>query len=503
MALINAICPHCGGEIQVDNAHESGICPYCRKVFNIHEAEIQYSAMQAQAPTTALSNVPAVPLNSQSMVAARAYASQHLTPMYYCESEEANQFYIRGIAFLAYGDCRGAAGCFLEAAKLSPSTAHFWLYLLYSVTERFTDTEVIAHKDESRPAGDKRIIVHNVYRNFVGTARPEDYAFSLRELRLDVRPERLWAKIISDIATMPIRLMSASEETETIAYAYERLAETGADLSENLKQQVSGRVNPIREGKMEINSMLFFSVPADGYFRLPAEVSGVEFVSEDVPGFDRFKAFMLTSNVKRIGANFPFAEIIVANDVAKIPAELIVGSNRLEKVRLSRAVRSIGASAFSDCVNLAKIDFREGLEKIGAKAFFNTSIRSAILPTSLVDIGDEAFSIPHEDSASLDLSKVLFVVNPEAPMCGHRYWNRIGNHRFGYLVRKKYSLMLNYPVKARVTPKGRLRPDVLTEEEKKVFKSIACNYASIMTGGEVTTVDEPISEKMKSVFGKK
>ncbi len=501
MALINAICPECGGEIQVDNAHSNGICPYCGKVFNINDAARKYSAIQsAGARGGALS--PAMPMASSSMISARNYAWQNMIPMYYCESQDANQAYLRGISFLAYGDCRSAAGCFLDAAKLSPTTAHFWLYLLYSVTERYTDIEVIAHIDESRFAGDKKIIVHNVYRNFVGTARPEDYSFSLRELGLDIRPERLWSRIISDIATMPIRLTSAAEETATIEYAYERLTETGADLSENLKQLVSGRVNPVREGCMEINSMLFFAVPADGYFKLPSDVQSVEFMADNVPGSERFTAFKLTSNVKHIGSNFPFKEIIVGSDVVKIPADLVCGASKLERVRLSRSVSSIGAGAFADCVNLTKVDFKEGLKKIGSKAFFNTGIRSAILPSSLSDIGDEAFSMNREDSLELDLSKVLFVVNPEVPSCGKRYWNRIGNHRFGYLIRKKYALSIVYPVKARLTSKGKLRPDVLTEEEKRVFKELACNYASIMTGGEVTTVDEPFGEKIRNMLGK-
>ncbi len=500
MALINAICPECGGELQVDNAHNNGICPYCGKVFNINDAARKYTDTQASPRGGALS--PAMPMASASMISARNYAWQNMIPMYYCESQDANQAYLRGISFLAYGDCRSAAGCFLDAAKLSPTTAHFWLYLLYAVTDRYTDIEVIAHVDESRAAGDRKIIVHNVYRNFVGTARPEDYSFSLRELGLDIRPERLWSRIISDIANMPIRMTSAAEETATIEYAYERLLETGADLSENLKQTVSYRVNPIREGCMEVNSMLFFALPADGYFKLPADVQGVEFMADNVPGSERFRAFKLTPNVKHIGANFPFKEIIVGNDVTKIPADLICGAVHLKRVRLSRSVTSIGAGAFADCVNLTKVDFKEGLRKIGSKAFFNTGIRSAILPASLSDIGDEAFSMGREDSVSLDLSKVLFVVNPEVPNCGKRYWNRIGNHRFGYLVRKKYSLSIVYPVKARLTAKGKLRPDVLTEEEKRAFKELACNYAAIMTGGEVTTVDEPLGEKIRNMLGK-
>ncbi len=500
MALIYAICTECNGQIQVDNTHKTGVCPYCGKEFNISEAERKYNAMQSNN-SRALS-IPAIPAASSSMISARSYAWDNLIPMYQCDSAEANQAYLRGISFLAYGDCRSAAGWFLEAAKLSPATAHFWLYLLYSVTERFTDIEVVAHKDESRLAGDKRVIAHNIYKNFLGTARPEDFSFSMRELSLDLRPAFFWARIINNIATMPIRTMSAAEESETVLYAYEKLLETGADLSESLKRIVANRVNPVDGGRLEINSLVFFPVPADGYFRIPSDIQSVEFISSDLPGADRFKAFILTPNVKHIGVNMPFSEMVISSEVTKIPADLICGAEKLTRVRMARSVTAIGKNAFSGCINLSKVDFKEGLKKIESKAFFNTALRTAILPASLMDIGDEAFSMTHEESGDLDLSKILFVVNPEVPTCGKRYWNRIGNHRFGYLIRKKYALSIVYPAKSRVTAKGKLRPDVLTEEEKTAFKALACSYASLMTGGEVTTVDEPLGDKIRSMLGK-
>ncbi len=499
MALIYAICTNCNGKVQVDNTHSTGICPYCKRSFNINEAEKRYNSTQNSSNAL---TVPAIPASSAGMISARNYAWDNLIPMYQCESAEANQAYLRGISFLAYGDCRSASGWFLEAAKLSPTTAHFWLYLLYSVTERFNEIEVIAHKDEARNAGDKRVVPHNIYTNFLATARPEDFAFSLRELGLNLRPEHLWSKIINDISQMYIRTVSASEEAEIILYAYERLLETGADLSENLKYTVASRVNPLRGGCLEINSLIFYQVPADGYFRLPVGIQSVDFASPDLPGSERFKAFILTANVKHIGENMPFSEMVVSSEVTKIPENLIRGAKKLTRVRMARSVQSIGANAFSGCVNLSKVDFKEGLRKIGGKAFFNTALRTAVLPASLMDIGDEAFSMTHEDSVELDLSKVLFVVNPEVPSGGKRYWNRIGNHRFGYLVRKKYSLSIVYPVKSRVTAKGKLRPDVLTEEEKATFKSLACSYASLMTGGEVTTVDEAFGDKLRSLLGK-
>ncbi|WP_181819071.1 leucine-rich repeat domain-containing protein, partial [Metamycoplasma hominis] len=53
------------------------------------------------------------------------------------------------------------------------------------------------------------------------------------------------------------------------------------------------------------------------------------------------------------------------------------------KVTIPGSVKEIGESAFSDCKNLKEVILNEGLEKIGAWAFFNTNIKSITIPGSV------------------------------------------------------------------------------------------------------------------------
>lgn len=63
----------------------------------------------------------------------------------------------------------------------------------------------------------------------------------------------------------------------------------------------------------------------------------------------------------------------------------------LRKVTLHERVRNIHDYAFRFCDNLEEINFPEGLEGIGARAFYPSSIRNADFPRSLKKIGAEAF----------------------------------------------------------------------------------------------------------------
>jgi hypothetical protein len=63
----------------------------------------------------------------------------------------------------------------------------------------------------------------------------------------------------------------------------------------------------------------------------------------------------------------------------------------LRKVRLHAGVKRIDDYAFRYCDKLRSINFPDGLEYIGARAFYPSSIHRAVFPDSLREIGDEAF----------------------------------------------------------------------------------------------------------------
>lgn len=63
----------------------------------------------------------------------------------------------------------------------------------------------------------------------------------------------------------------------------------------------------------------------------------------------------------------------------------------LRKVKLHCGVRKISGYAFRYCENLRNIDFPEGLEVIGTRAFYPSNIKKAVFPASLKKIEAEAF----------------------------------------------------------------------------------------------------------------
>lgn len=63
----------------------------------------------------------------------------------------------------------------------------------------------------------------------------------------------------------------------------------------------------------------------------------------------------------------------------------------LRTVKLHNGVRKIRSYAFRYCDNLKKINFPEGLEAIGSRAFYPSKIKRCVFPTSLKRIEAEAF----------------------------------------------------------------------------------------------------------------
>lgn len=63
----------------------------------------------------------------------------------------------------------------------------------------------------------------------------------------------------------------------------------------------------------------------------------------------------------------------------------------LRKVILHKGVKRISGYAFRYCENLAEINFPEGLQSIGARAFYPSSLTELIFPASLQEIESEAF----------------------------------------------------------------------------------------------------------------
>lgn len=459
MPRLQAICPECGTATEINSTHSEEICSYCGKSFSTDKAIAAYLAKTA---------------NQESKNLAVQFAPT--------ESEDA---FLRGSSYLALGDNVSAAGCFLEAAKGSPAIARYWLYLLYAVTDRLENLYALANKSETRQAGKKRVICHNIYRNFLGTAGAEDFRFAERELGINLTPESVWAKILYDIAGDDDISFSAAAAAVSAEFAFAQLAALGFDITDTVRETLDIKLNPIKNGIAEINTLMFCPVPIDGLFRTDSSVRKLEFARDNMTGSERFTAFLLTPNIENIGTHFPFSVMTVASGVTNIPDGLIFRCEKLEKVIFTPEVKSIGKNAFSTCINLTKAEFCEGLTEIGERAFFDTALRCAILPESLRSVGDQAFGSSgrynKDGTEEIDISKYLFVISPES-IKSSPHWNIVGPHRCGYILRQKDSLLLVYPIKHTVTETG-LKAVNLTERETLIFKALACSYADILPGG--------------------
>lgn len=70
---------------------------------------------------------------------------------------------------------------------------------------------------------------------------------------------------------------------------------------------------------------------------------------------------------------------------------MVFAKSALESINLPSTLKTINGCTFWQCKNLKKVQFSEGLEKIGTCAFFDSGIREIALPLSTREIGAAAF----------------------------------------------------------------------------------------------------------------
>lgn len=82
--------------------------------------------------------------------------------------------------------------------------------------------------------------------------------------------------------------------------------------------------------------------------------------------------------------------------VTRIAAYGFFQSEHLKRVVIPPSVRIIDAAAFNECTALTTAELSEGLEEIRNSAFWNTNLKSIVLPKSLMRIFSEAFAFCFE-----------------------------------------------------------------------------------------------------------
>lgn len=462
MANINAKCPRCGGDIVYDPL-QNGVCALCK------------------------STVAFAPL--------KEYASGEKNTKDLAMAE-AEDMFLSGSSFLALKDYEQAAQLFLGAAKLYPANSKYWLYLLAAITEKFRLIYLLADKNASRNAGDRKVIVSNVYKNFVSTAKKNDYVFANGEFGIDFSPEsgEIWEAMLVQILKSESLPYSLSKASEIAVYACEKLLAVNEKAAKRYYAPLCQRLNPVKEGVLEVNCLMFYPEFSDGVLRIDTEADTVEFASDDMPGAERFSAFLLTRNIENIGTHFPFRELIVDEGVQKIPDKLFHFCGGLQRVKLSDSVRVIGDSAFVDCANLCSVAPLDKIEEIGSRAFFGTSIRTLDIPPSVRRLGSEILGVKTEKSAECEIEKYLFKIDSDLAQASQGF-NAVGLHKAGYLARRNGKLKLIYPSKS-VGSSAK----ALSGREKMIFKALA--YASI-DDGDTKSSGFGVMDRLTEIFKRK
>ncbi len=112
---------------------------------------------------------------------------------------------------------------------------------------------------------------------------------------------------------------------------------------------------------------------------LPVNEIGREaFAVKNIANAPDIEQIMIPDSVKKIGdrafSRSEVRNIIFGNGVKSIPKEAFLLCRRLENVRLSAVLVSIGESAFRLCENLRYIIFPNSIKDIGKEAFFRSGL---------------------------------------------------------------------------------------------------------------------------------
>lgn len=84
--------------------------------------------------------------------------------------------------------------------------------------------------------------------------------------------------------------------------------------------------------------------------------------------------------------------IRIDEGITDIAKSAFRGIDSYSIVELPSTLKTIGNYAFGECIGLKTINFPEGLESIGENAFYITSIESIVLPSTITEIAEGAFS---------------------------------------------------------------------------------------------------------------
>ena len=90
-----------------------------------------------------------------------------------------------------------------------------------------------------------------------------------------------------------------------------------------------------------------------------------------------------------VGEQFSYPVIQIGYGQGVIPFQ----SSIVETIDIPSTVKRIYSNSFGSCINLKKLTLNEGLEEIGAMAFWDArSLESVVIPSTVTTIGEYAFA---------------------------------------------------------------------------------------------------------------
>lgn len=193
----------------------------------------------------------------------------------------------------------------------------------------------------------------------------------------------------------------------------------------------------IENGLDIIRYSTFQECPNLCFVNIPASVTEIESLAFKGCSLLIEVTFAENSNLKSIGYD-AFAECVVLLCVTIPKSVETIGENcfnnclNLSEVRFEAAskLNSIGANAFRGCLQLYFIALPAGLEYIGESAFFDSALRCAVIPNSVLEIGFEAFY------GAVNIE--IYCAASSAPIAWHEAWSHEGNNVIWNYLDVKY-----------------------------------------------------------------
>lgn len=191
----------------------------------------------------------------------------------------------------------------------------------------------------------------------------------------------------------------------TISYG---VTEIGDDVFTNCPALMSISVDPTnRNYSSDLNGILY-NADKTVLIRCPEYRSGSIDISSEVEticdnafrGCNRITSLVLPDSVQTIG-NWAF-----------------YNCSALESITCPTSLKTVGNYAFTNCSSLREMDFCDGLNSIGEHAFTGCMLTSVTLPSSLMSIGEDAFTCVFYDT---DGTTILSMT--ASSLRGHTYAN--------------------------------------------------------------------------------